>query len=204
MILGHNRAGDSWQTRLGSVLLVPLSVLLCAPASLSAGEDPDAGNFQIRTAYTELIDGVYYLNADVDYGLSPAALDALRSGVTLTIQLQMEVIRSRRWWPDAKEATLRQRYQLSYHPLSRRYVVENLNTGTSESFSSYRAAVTDLGRVSDLPVIDSALLDPDARYDIRMRIAIDVRDLPSPLNLVAFLFSEWDLTSEWYTWILRS
>lgn len=185
-----------------AVATLLLTVMLSGPAV--ARDDPEEGHFEVRTAYTELIDGVYYLSADIDYGLSPAALDALRSGVELTIEVQVQVFRDRRMWWDAGVADVRHRYQLSFHPLSQRYVIRELDTSDAESFASYREAIERLGRISDLPVIDEAALEPDKRYDVRMRIAIDVEELPSPLKVFAFILSEWELTSDWYRWTLRS
>ena len=180
-----------------------LLAVACVPAA-QGREDPEEGHFEVRTAYTELIDGVYYLSADIDYGLSPAALDALRSGVELTIEVQVQVSRARRFWWDANVADVRHRYQLSFHALSKRYVVRELDRERAESFASYRDALEHLGSISDVPVIDETLLEPERRYDVRMRIAIDVQELPSPLKVFAFLLSEWELTSDWYQWTLRS
>ena len=191
--------------RVSPARLAAVALALCVAIAQPVGAaDQDEGRFDVRTAYTELIDSVYYLNADIDYDLSASALEALRSGVTLTIEIQIEVARARRWLWKQTVAELRQRYHLSFHPLSERYLVRNVNTDDVQSFASYREAIGSLGRISVLPIIDSALLEPRGRYDIRMRVVIDVKELPSPLNVVAFLFSDWEIVSEWYRWTLRS
>jgi len=186
-------------TRIAAALMVS-ALSLCASVAQAA----DEGHFEVRTAYTELLDdGVYYLNADIDYGLSTAAIEALQSGVKLTVEVQVEVTRHRRAWFNSEVAALSQRSQLSYHAISRRYIVINYNTGEARTYASYAAAMAALGTISDLPVIDSALLS-DSRYSIRMRVVIDPEDLPRPLNLVAFFFADWELVSEWYEWVLKS
>ena len=173
------------------------------PMAASAADSEPAG-FVIRTAYTELLNGVYYLNADVDLSLSDDAVNALENGLPLTVVLQIEIIKHHSWWWDKKVASLEQRYQISYHALTRRFIITNLNSGDQQSFASYRDAITNLGQVSDLPVIDANLLEPGARYDIRMRAALDIKDFPGPLQLIASLFKGWDLTSDWYEWVLTS
>ena len=45
-------------------------------------------------------------------------------------------------------------------------------------------------------------LEPDARYIIRMRAVLDIKDFPGPLQLIASLFKGWDLSSDWYQWDL--
>jgi len=179
--------------------MLGLTLLLALPARAD-----ESGGFVIRTAYTELQNGVYYLNADVDLSLSDAAVNALENGLPLTVELQIQIIRHRRLVWDKTVAELAQRYQISFHALTRRFIITNLNSGDEQSFASYRDAITSLGQVSDLPVIDANLLDPEARYKIRMRAVLDVKDFPGPLQLIASLFKGWDLTSAWYEWVLTS
>jgi hypothetical protein len=163
----------------------------------------DQGRFEVRDANVQLEDGVYYLNAWVDYQLSSEARDALRSGVPLRLRLDVQVIANRRFWFDAEDAELRQLYQLEYHALSERYIVENLNSGDQASFATLFSALNFVGRVERLPVIDAALLDPDREYDIRLRAALDVEKLPGPLRLLAFWRRDYALASDWFKWRLQ-
>lgn len=185
--------------------LVPaaLMCLLCLAASVTYA-DGDQPGFVIRTAFTELLNGVYCLNADVDLNMSNEAIDALENGVPLTVELQIEVIKHRSFIWNKTVATLTERYQISFHPLTRRFVVKNLNSGQQQSFENYRDAITFLGQINDLPVIDSSLLEPDTKYTIRMRAVLDIKDFPGPLQLIASFFKGWDLSSDWYAWVLTS
>ncbi|MDX1500488.1 MAG: DUF4390 domain-containing protein, partial [Woeseiaceae bacterium] len=88
-----------------------------------------AGYFEVRSADTELVDGVHRLNARLQLVLSSEALEALSSGVPLTIELQIEIIKERRFIWDDVDAALAIRYELEYRPLSQRYIVRNLNSG---------------------------------------------------------------------------
>lgn len=162
------------------------------------------GGFVIRTAYTELLNGVYYLNADVGLNMSNAALNALENGVPLTVEWQIEVIRPRFLIWNKTIARLTERYRISYHPLTERFVIKNLNSGEQQSFASFRDAITNLGQVNDLPVIDASLLQAHTRYMIRMRAVLDITDFPGPLKLIASLFKGWALSSDWYAWVLSS
>lgn len=189
-------------SRAGRMACAGLLCVLCLTPGWAA--DTDAGGFAIRTAYTELLDGVYFLNADMDLGLSQDAIDALESGVPLTVEVQIEVIRHRSYLWNSTVASLTQRYQISFHALSRRYLVRNLNSGREESYESYRGAITALGHINDLPVIDISLLEKGERYDIRMRAVLDIKDFPAPLQLIASLWSDWRLSSAWYRWVLQS
>ena len=175
-----------------------LAMLLLAAAPADAKGKP----FEIRSASTSLNDGVWFATARIDYRLSDDALEALENGVTLTIQLQFEVTRIRRFWTDPKVASLKQDYQLSYQPLSERYVIRNVNSGEQDSFATLFSALNNLGRVVDLPIIDASILDPRARYEIAMRAVLDQDTLPGPLRVIAFWSEGFRLVSDWYTWQL--
>jgi hypothetical protein len=164
----------------------------------------DPGFFEVRSAVAQLRDGVYYLNADIDYRLSTEAIDALHSGVPLGIRLDVEIVDPRRWWFDNDDGALQQLYQVDYHALSERYTVLNINSGDQASFGSLFAALQYLGRIERLPLIDTALLADDRGYYVRMRASLDQEQFPGPLRLLAFWRRDWAIASDWYRWPLRS
>lgn len=182
----------------GRVFCCVLAWSVLVPAAMA-----DEGRFEVLAARTDLREGVYYLQATVAYDFPASAQEALRSGVTLTLEVQIEVERQRRWWTDKGIATLRQRYSLEYHSLSQRYVVRNLNSGEQRSFANLAMAEEALGEIRDLPVIDETLLDGDSRYRVYIRAVLDIRRLPVPLRLFAAFLDDWRISSEWFSWRLR-
>jgi len=195
--------------RGNSVNLTTISVLAIIAGMLAAGPVASQqlpkrqGFFDIRSATTMLNEGVHELEARLQLILSDDALDALNSGVPLTIELDFEVIRVRGLWLDAQDAGLTFQYELEYRPLSQRYLVRNLNSGDTDSFSTLYSALNNLGRIQGLPVIDDAILDPGSRYRLRLRARLSTRQYPSALRLLFFWRSQWQLQSEWYEWILE-
>jgi hypothetical protein len=171
------------------------------PAPIKGEEDP--GYFQIREASTQLKNGVYFLDALIEYRLSSEARSALQSGLPLTIRVEVELLKNRRFWFAGEEAALHQRYQLEYHALSERFTVQNLNSGDQTSFSTLYAALDWLGHVNHLPLIDAALIEPGHEYYLRMRAVLDAEKLPGPLRLLAFWRRDWSLGSDWYRWQLQ-
>ena len=157
----------------------------------------------MRTASTLLVGGVHTLDARLQLVLRSEALNALSSGVPLRIELQLELIRVRRFvWDDAA-AELAIDHELEYRPLSQRYIVRNLNSGDQDSFATLYSALNSLGRVQGLPVIDDALLEFDATYRIRLRALLNTRQYPAPLRLLFFWRDQWQLESEWFEWLLE-
>jgi hypothetical protein len=191
--------------RLRALRAVLAVVALGVCATAVAQEDVTSGRFDVRSAYTQELDGVYHVSAQIDYGLTGAAVEALTNGVPLTFELAISVERQRRWLPDDTEHELLQRYELSFHALTERYIVRNLNSGEQNSFGTLASALRGLGDVDRLPVIDASLLNPEREYRIKMRTTLDINTLSGPLRLLASLFriGDWRLASDWHAWALN-
>jgi len=161
------------------------------------------GYFEVRSASTELVEGVHTLDARLQLVLSSEALAALESGVTLIIELQLQVIRERRFIVDDVEAELALRYELEYSPVSQRYVVRNINSGDQDSFATLYSALNSLGRVQGLPVIDDGLLAAEPGYRVRLRAMLNTERYPAALRVLFFWRGQWQLQSEWFEWSLE-
>ena len=183
--------------------LIAACILLLGGAALAQDPVERAGYFEVRSASTELSGGVHMLDARLQLVLSSEALNALNSGVPLTIELQMQVIRSRRFYLDAVDAELAFRFELEYRPISQRYIVRSLNSGDQDSFATLYSALNTLGRVQRLPVIDESLLVPDRDYRVRLRALLATEQYSAPLRLLFFWRDEWQLKSDWYEWKLE-
>jgi hypothetical protein len=194
-----HKSSKSRVLRLSSIVMFCLLV-----QSGSAQDDVErTGYFEVRSATTRMVGGVHTLDARLQLVLSSEALEALSSGVPLTIELQLELIRVRRFvWDDAA-AELALRYELEYRPLSQRYIVRNRNSGDQDSFATLYSALNNLGRVQGLPIIDDALLEADKNYRVRLRAMLNTQQYPAPLRLLFFWRSQWQLQSEWFEWLLE-
>ena len=155
---------------------------------------------EVRSAFIEPSDHVYQLNATIELDLPEGARRAIRDGVTLTLDVEIVVHRSRRYWLDETVATLQQHYELVYHALSERYLVRNLNSDEQASFATLDAALDSLRVLANLPILDKALVLHDARHEISVRATVDVRTMPDALRFVLFWADDWRQRSGWYTW----
>ena len=183
-------------------LLLVFTALLVVGTGFAQDRVEREGYFEVRSASTRIVEGVHTLDARLQLVLSSEALAALASGVPLTIERQMQLIRVRRFVWDDDAAELAVRFELQYRPLSQRYIVRNLNSGDQDSFATLYSALNNLGRIQGLPVIDDALLDADEKYRIRLRALLQTQQYPAPLRLLFFWRDEWQLESEWFEWSL--
>ncbi|MEX2126501.1 MAG: DUF4390 domain-containing protein [Woeseia sp.] len=192
------RKADVAALALGLLIALP-SVLLVYAQDRPSRE----GYFDVRSASTAVIDNVIVLEARLQLVLSDEALDALDSGVPLTIELKLEAVRERRFLPDATDAELTLRYELGYRPLNQRYIVRNRNSGDQDSFATLYSALNNLGRIQDLPVVDESVLAADASYRMRLQALLNTQQYPAPLRLLFFWRDQWQLKSEWFEWSLE-
>lgn len=180
---------------LGALAMLP--AFLGGPAA--AESNPPFG---IRTAYVQLVENVYLLSARLQLPLNGHLRDALKDGVPLKLEVELEVNGSRRFWLDEGVASLRQIYQLQYDAVSDRYLVRNLNSGEQSSFPTLDDALEQMTQISGLPVLDRALIEPGRRYEFNLRVTRDLGDIPQTLRVLMFWTDDWHRVSEWYTWPL--
>ena len=201
-LMPGREARDRPRLRRGPAALQLLFVLFCAgfcysPASWAQGR------FEIRSAYVERAEGVYQLNATLDFEVTEGARAAMRDGAPFTLHLEIVVRRQRSYWLDEVVATLDQSYELVYHALSDRYLVRNVNSGEQVSYATLDAALDALRVISNLPILDQALVRQDQRHEISLRAGLDVRTMPDTLRFILFWSDDWRQRSEWYTWSPR-
>jgi len=177
--------------------LCMVAVFTCVSTSVMAEA------FTIRSVETSLVDRVYTLSAQVEYKFSDAAIEALENGVPLIVLIQIEVEQERNWWLNKEIAELQQGYLLLYHALTEKYIINNLNSGAQENYDSLHAAVSALGQLEALPILDANLTREGTRYLIRLRTYLDLEALPAPMRPVAYISSQWRLESDWYEWPLQ-
>lgn len=187
-----------WRKNVGRCFALYL-LFFCAPTLADNSE----GVFEIRSVYTEFIDGVYYLNGRVSYRLSDPAREALHSGVPLHLELEIKLSMKRRWWLDADVASLHQLSQLQFHALTQRYLVTNFNSGEQFSFYTLADALDEIGHINQLPLIDASLLEADEPYEVSLRSVLELRDLPGAIRWMTFWWGDLRTASDWYRWPLK-
>ena len=161
------------------------------------------GYFDVRSAKSVLIDQTHVLDARLQLFLSDEALNALNSGVPLTIELNIEFIRVRRFMPDDKEIELSFQFELEYKPLSQRYIVRDTVNDTQDSYATLFSALNRLGRIQNLFLINDNELPKDSNYRMKLQALLSTKQYSAPLRMLFFWRSQWDIKSEWYEWQLQ-
>jgi hypothetical protein len=179
-------------------LLVTLCMALPVPLPAETGH----GAFEVVAARTEKGEDGYLLSAQLDIRLSAGAQEALENGIPLVIEFQIQALETHVWLWDEVIEEIRHARQISYHALSRTYVVRDIKTGRQQNFRSLQDALLMAGFMQELPVLDYQLLEDHKNYVMRLRGSLDIESLPTPVRLLAYVSSAWDMDSEWHKWQL--
>ena len=147
-------------------------------------------------------DGVYVLDAQIDYRLSQTAIDALDNGVPLTMEVHVQVRNEHAWIWESDEADYRLRDVIRYQALSGLYEVVSLDTERRRNFVTREAALAALGEISGLKLIAAKRLDPKQSYQVDLKAELDIEALPLPLRPLAYLLPSWKLSTGWLSWHL--
>jgi hypothetical protein len=156
----------------------------------------------VQSAFVNLHDGVYQLHARVKYPVNQETSLALRDGVSLSYDLDVEISRARRLWFDAGVATVTLRRELTFHAVSERYVVRDPRSGVQSSFATLPEALEALGTVDGWPILVASQVPNDGEYRVSVRASVRRGKLTDALRVILFWSDGWQRSSEWYSWSL--
>lgn len=155
----------------------------------------------IATEHAELslVEDAYQLDANFSIDFGPEVEEAINKGVALNFLIEFVLMEPHSYWFDEEVASANQTIRLSYHALSRQYL---LNTGSHQTtFSSLPEALKALGHLQGWPVVEKPQLKKGVPYYAMLRMRLDHTRLPKPLQVSAIGSDKWSLISERYRWI---
>jgi hypothetical protein len=163
----------------------------------------ESGSFRVSEISTEKGDESYLLNARMDINLNTGPKEALENGIPLVFELQIQTLEKHVWYWDIVVAEYKQVRQVQLHSLSRTYLVKDLATGAQRSYIKLDDALQAAGYLHNFPVLAFDRMKDNQTYSVRLRGNLDIEALPTPVRLLAYVSSAWDMDSEWYQWPLN-
>ena len=172
------------------VTILPFTLVFAAGSSIN-----------IKSAELELQDDYYGLNADVDMSLDKEIEDAINKGVPLNFLIEFQIVSPRKYWFDDEIVTITHSVSLSYHALSRQYLV---NRGAhQQSFASLSEALQELVALDDWRVVDKSLLEKPELYKAALLIRLDQTKLPKAIQVDTIASEKWSISSQKFEWVLK-
>ncbi|MDH5287409.1 MAG: DUF4390 domain-containing protein [Betaproteobacteria bacterium] len=166
------------------------AALAAAPAAPRARADV----IPFNAAELRVEEGEVLLTADFALAINATLEEALQRGIPLYFVLDVEIVRPRWYWFDEKAANAPVQHRVSWQPLTRQY---RLASGLlTQSFDSLAEVERLIGRVNSRAIARVADLERGARYEVVVRLRLDVNQLPKPFQVNALASRDWQLASE--------
>ena len=157
-----------------------------------------SGKLEIKTAELVAVEEAYILNADLDLTFSPEVEEAINKGVPLNFLIEFQVVSPQKYWFDDEIISVSQRVGLSYHALSRQYLINSGNH--QKTFATLEEAKQEFSHLRDWVVVEKSLLKKGENYQAALRVRLDQSRLPKPLQVDALSSEAWNLVSQRYRW----
>jgi hypothetical protein len=180
----------------------PLVGALLFALTLAVAADAGA-EFSVANVQTRNNGGTLFMDAQIDYGFSDDALEALDNGVPLILEVHVQLRDADAWIWDESLVDQRLRYAIRYKPLSERYLVTQLPGDGGTGYVTRDAAIAALGEIENLQLVSEDRLEPNREYEIEIKASLDIEELPLPLKPIAYLMPSWKLSSGWTKWPLE-
>jgi hypothetical protein len=155
-------------------------------------------SMSVKSAELKAQEDAYLLNADIDIKFSSAIEDAISKGYTLNFIIEFQLATPRKYWFDDEIATVTQRVSLSYHALSRQYLL--VRGEQQKTFVRLDEAIDDLSTISDLKVFSKSQVEKGESYKAGFLMRLDTKKLPKTLQGDGLVSEEWTMTTQRFEW----
>ncbi|MGE0482892.1 MAG: DUF4390 domain-containing protein [Gammaproteobacteria bacterium] len=159
-----------------------------------------ASDIMVAEAALNERNGILMLDADIEFEFSSDAIEALDSGIPLYFELDVRLLRPRRYVWDVEIFNTRRRFAIERHALSNQFVLTEIITGERRLHRTLELALEDLARIRRLPLVEAASLELPNELTAAMRIELDLNALPAPMIPLAYVSPGWHMSSGWYEW----
>jgi Domain of unknown function (DUF4390) len=182
--------------KLSQLFCIGLLLLGAATFAFAA-----SSNISIKSAELQPLDEYYSVNADVDINLDDEIEEAVNKGVPLNFLIEFQIVSPRKYWFDDEIVTASQNVILSYHALTRQYLVKR--GSHQQSFETLSEATQELAELNEWKVVEKSLLEKGEVYNAALLIRLDQTKLPKAIQVDTIASEKWNLTSQKFEWALK-
>ena len=143
------------------------------------------------------------INATISYHLSKETTEALDHGVPLEFDIKLRIKKIRKWIWDETVTSGVVTYKIEYQPLSNQYLVTGIQNGDIEQFQNLEEVLQFIGKLKHYPLADINMISPEHHYVAQIKSTLNIQALPAPLRPLAYLSSQWRLSSHWQSWAIQ-
>ena len=174
-------------------LFFAISLLLFVDIAQAA-----SNSLHIRSANLITFEDDVLLNADAEINFSSEMEKAILKGFTFNFLIEFQLVQPRQYWFNDEVVTTTQQVSLSYHALSRQYIV--MRNEQQRTFASLDAAIEDLSVIQDLKVFQKSDIEKGEQYQAVLLMRLDHKKLPKALQVEGYASKDWKMTSQRFEW----
>jgi len=158
----------------------------------------EGSSLRLRSANLTAYEDDYLLNADAEINFGTEIEKAILKGFTFSFLIEFQLLSPKKYWFDDEVVTTVQQVNLSYHALTRQYIVTR--NDQQRAYASLDEAVEDLSIIQDMKVFQEADVDKNERYRAVLLMRLDQKKLPKALRIEGMTSSEWKISSQRFEW----
>jgi hypothetical protein len=156
-------------------------------------------SLNIKSAEIIAAEEAYLLNADIEVKFNTDLEEALNKGFEFNFLVEFQLVTPYQYWFDDEIVTVTHRITLSYHALSRQYLLQRGDQ--QKSFSTLDEAKLDLGKIRDIKVFTKNDVSKGDPYKAALLMRLDHAKLPKALLAEGESTDEWKMLSQRFEWI---
>lgn len=152
----------------------------------------------VKSADLIPVDDSYVLDADVDIKFNDDIVEALLKGFELNFLIEFQLVLPRKYWFDDEIVTVTNHVALTYHALSRQYLI--IRGEQQKTFATLDDAIAELANIHDIKVFTKSDVEKGLVYKAALLMRLDPHKLPKALQVDALSSDEWKMLSQRYEW----
>lgn len=175
-------------------------LLICFFALFSTTVLAGNSSLIIKSAELVALEDAYTLNADVDVKFSNAIEEVISKGFELNFLIEFQLAKPRKYWFDDEVVTISHEVSLSYHALSRQFLV--IRGDQQKTFVRLDEALDDLSYISGLKVFQKSEVEKGELYKAVLLMRLNSKKLPKTLQSESIAGSDdWQMSSQHFEWV---
>ncbi|HBA09612.1 DUF4390 domain-containing protein [Methylotenera sp.] len=177
-----------------------IKVIFCVVALVlfSSSVLAEGSSLRLRSANLTVYEDDYLLNADAEINFGSEIEKAILKGFVFNFLIEFQLLTPKKYWFDDEVATVVQHVSLSYHALTRQYIV--MRNDQQRAYATLDEALEDLSIIQDMKVFQEADVEKGERYQAVLLMRLDQKKLPKALQIEGMTSSEWKISSQRFEW----
>lgn len=176
------------------LILVGISLILLLPLQVYA-----SNKMMIKSADLMALEDDYVLNATIEVKFNEEIEQTLLKGFELHFILEFQLASPRKYWFDDEIVTITHPIILSYHPLSRQYLMTQ--SGGQKAFATLAEVSSEFANLRQIKIIKKSEVEKGEPYKALLLLRLDNKKLPKTIQDEEADPTALEMKSQLFEWV---